>query len=1329
MNITVSAPVSPKSVTFEDELSTTDRRGQSVAPHAAFLASSIATTLPMQQAFNNFNYDTSQISEINSRRDIQSPMSSSHEASLALDEATHDLLRLSSQPPSVWYSSSSRLLPAADRIPKSASTTSMNKIIRTEDGGMLKLSNAFTWDTARLSNHNHDSSQNSAFVDNEGRRHQTVTVYDEKRPGPPIVRTTVEGKLKMEKVVGADLISVEHCICSAWTIRDIVTHYKVKTTLGKRTLIMEEQKSMDGHEGDFKMSLYEDGQLKTRDVADFQIPSNADKAKYLSQLSQRLLHDIEMLDKHEEPKIITRVEVEITENVTKILKTYIVGESNDLFLAVDQTAADVIQPTSDFKFLFEGQQFEDRSEIRPYEKADSDTTTTAESTVQRPPLCINVECNLKRMEDHSLHEVNVAMPNVFSVVLSLIRERILQQLPNLVKYGMEQQGKQYSGETTIRRLHRFDSTESSEELQTMMHAQKERTFFFEKPEKIEPVKIPVLNITELDLRRMADTSAILANFAIPRTDQSKLNIEHRYEFREAGGGSYGMQQKGQHFEGEMVLKKKRRFSLESESISEEEDISGPTYLNLIKQEARGEFEVAIVLSNEERSSPKHFQAVQSAETINLIAQISTEGKKEEVFAILAAKNKCKQVHMIQEISTVTSNVMITIQKTVHLDDIFQQIAQTWNEKTVQRVAMELSEFNEERQQIFVKFELPAAACQEAYYTRAIPKLLKLNEITIAEFGNEKEYVAVVLQRAGIMYGQVHREWPEAVTGRSRITISTTTSSTITTNTFNIFESLTDSFGTLTGTDFLSTDLTNINTTTKRFQLSNFKTILPTYGMAQKIIPLINTSIVSMDLSTNYTQQSPQNSKEIRVRIAHELDNADKVEEEIHEEKVSLQMLVQTTTTSKDYCKIDDTDEQFEEIFDTFRIDRDTYTHETSIIINPQHSRQHTHLSDKVNDLSPPSHTTDECMQMQQNGIELSFPSDTHPIHEKSSERTLFTQIPAVVSSNISSKEERLIDAQEQSNTEIKNASLHSVKTDSLLPLDSGRTSDHPSGSMEYLNDNRRMEEVFEESKSYASHTESERQESMSRFNDIYEAIEVARSCEQQFQYEQKRERMHLQEFQYDTQQKEQQELQTFSQVENQEMSTEISEISEIQKDRKIQIQREFEEMRVENRGSVPRNKLEKEELKEKLYSGTSEMRVAMLNAGFNLDTTLLVTPEAVTQSKFAKDYSVTTSEYFSDERSWSVTTESYKQRKAHVEHISKSAGDLIESSLEENSESFDERSYISDITYAYMKHPEIIDTQMTHSLTTDLEANKVKECLTTTENESNIIPKTCSYDV
>ncbi|VIO93094.1 Uncharacterized protein BM_BM1541 [Brugia malayi] len=947
----MSAPVSPKSVTFEDELFTTTttisgRRGQSLAPPPTFLTTPTGTTIPSQQAFINFNYDVSPISRMNSRNDLPksnlpdrehfSPTRSSRDASLALDEATHDLLRLSSQPPDIWYSSSSRPLHASDRIPKSASTTSMNKVIRAKDGGMMKLLNAFSWDSDRLSDLG--ATDTSAYTDEEGRRHQTVTVYtNQKRQGPPIIRTTVEGKLKMEKVVGADLISVEHCTCSAWTIHDTITHYKVKTTLGNRTLIMEDESTNDKNcDGSFKMSFYENDQLKTRDNADFQIPSNVDKAKYLSLLSQRLLHDMEMLNQHDEKKTTTtaktRVEVEVIENVTKILKTYIIGQRNDFLqdFSIDQTTinttddelshsnykhemislsenfdetkmlkneAIINQSSSDIKFLVEGHQYKGHSEIRrrrPYQRTNSDVTTTSESLNDKyillPSIYTNLECNLKRMEDHSFIEVNVAVPNVFSAVLSLIRERIISQLPNLVKYGIEQHGKQYSGETTIRRIQHFDSIESIDE-KMIINNQKEPSFLFEKPQIIEPVKIPVLNITELDLRRMADTSAILANFAIPRIDYNQLNIEKSYEFHEAKGSSYGMQQKGQYFEGEMILKKKRQILLESESASDDEITScGSTYLNLMKQEARGEFEVAIIISNDQRSSPKHFQQSQPIEFINLITQVSTDGKKEEVVATLATRIISKEIFIIQEMSAVISNAIITIQKSINLDDIFQHNICCWNDKIIHREFAKFLASSEEEAQIYLKFISSAIACQNVCCIRAIPNLLhitftaeifqsanetvviymqnkfattimmscddvrqisrlssghmlktkatteeatiimlsigciskyantlmtefivkdahkcKVNlcsrasreserisnvslnrstkmlattirllerikrkeQLTVTEFGDENEHVAILLQRAGITHGQVQREWPEAVTGGER----------------------------------------------------------------------------------------------------------------------------------------------------------------------------------------------------------------------------------------------------------------------------------------------------------------------------------------------------------------------------------------------------------------------------------------------------------------------------------------------------------------------------------------------------------------------------------
>uniref|UniRef100_A0A915A4T4 VWFA domain-containing protein n=2 Tax=Parascaris TaxID=6254 RepID=A0A915A4T4_PARUN len=293
----MSVPISPKSVKFEDEIPV--RRGQSAMPQTSAFTSRTMTqqrTVSHQQKSRtadaspfswrsdlmNGELDTAQSSQYSATSREVSGLRASHSA---LDEATRELLQLSALPASaasISYSSTPKLTPAADQLQKSASTSSMNKVIRTIEGGVLKLSNVFTWDAARLGESPHQRSLSPierTFTNGDGNARKTVLVYkDADRRGAPAVRTSVEGKLQMEKIVGADLANIEHCVSSGWTIKDTVTHYKVKTRMGERTLVMEERQLPNGEEpaNDFKMSVYEGDTLKSEQQAEIRIPPNMD---------------------------------------------------------------------------------------------------------------------------------------------------------------------------------------------------------------------------------------------------------------------------------------------------------------------------------------------------------------------------------------------------------------------------------------------------------------------------------------------------------------------------------------------------------------------------------------------------------------------------------------------------------------------------------------------------------------------------------------------------------------------------------------------------------------------------------------------------------------------------------------------------------------------------------------------------------------------------------------------------------------------------------------------------------------------------------------------
>ncbi|PIO75521.1 hypothetical protein TELCIR_02435 [Teladorsagia circumcincta] len=327
--------------------------------------------------------------------------------------------------------------------------------------------------------------------------------------------------------------------------------FQIKSTIGKKSLILEEVKY--GH-SKFKITLIENGETKMEKEATLEIPEFMNKKDYLSEVGQRLLRDLR--EDADAVSAVTHVEVEVVEDVTNILKTYVIGERADDFLEEEMPQALHYEATAD--------RTPSPIEQKKVEKIYVDTLTHEEEQTRRletddsleivaKARCANAfaDCNLIRREDSSNFTVHIAVPLVQAMSMILTRRRAQRRQQEFSKaFAMEQAGQFFEEESSLRRLQRRVESAEEEDLQAQALVQTQEQ--------------------EALLQR-----AVISEVAVEK--------EKRIRETEAEGGSYEMEQQGLKLVGEAVIKRRGR-AFDSESS---EEILPPKRIIMEEREAEG----------------------------------------------------------------------------------------------------------------------------------------------------------------------------------------------------------------------------------------------------------------------------------------------------------------------------------------------------------------------------------------------------------------------------------------------------------------------------------------------------------------------------------------------------------------------------------------------------------------------------------------------------------------------------------------------------------------------------------------------------------------------
>ncbi|CAD5210381.1 unnamed protein product [Bursaphelenchus okinawaensis] len=699
---------------------------------------------------------------------LPSPAQSNRISAGTLDEATMDLLRISDAPSTVSFSSTARLSPNSDILQKSASTSSMHKVVRTPDGGVMKISNAFTWDANRnpsIDSTQHDTTKRTtkdgtsdirrsqAPSPPTARTHETE--FSAHVKFPPVIKTTVEGQLKMEKSVGTHLRTVDHSIARAYTIRDTTTHYKIKTRLGRRELILEEQGNVTVDDskdvrsgGHYKLSVFEDGKQVGEHEADINVPDNMAKPDFLGKLSERLLADIASID-GDEILASTRVEIVKIEDVTDIVKTYLIGHG-DLDEDVSEPI-EAIEPLEkqDINLVTEGRAIDDTINIGLKPKRTESDTESVDSIKLKKKYEpeVTADCDLHRTEDRSSIKIIFAEARLAELVLMIRIQRIKPKPKPLEKanYGLEKEGQEFKGETIIRQLKSYPSDEEPESPKEPLPS---------SYELVQPGQLLEGNAAVARERKFSEAES----------EVSTIQVEH-----EPPPAAYDFETAGRRLEGHSVFRKQKRYSeasIDEVSLPGVRQRGGITYVTMIKKEDHGRFELIMECPNEATPSTIKVKEIpdQRYENLEYMKVIERLGDNQEyIEKILKTANSWKGALNVNEMNIENTTVMFGLEGAQRSTDSTEITRAFGHSAGYSFNTHEISTetFNQqicmERRETHLQFADAGSSISDRRTTSVAQNVM--------EFTVENEHCSVMMENRAAVQEQVQKGWADEVRGR------------------------------------------------------------------------------------------------------------------------------------------------------------------------------------------------------------------------------------------------------------------------------------------------------------------------------------------------------------------------------------------------------------------------------------------------------------------------------------------------------------------------------------------------------------------------------------